>query len=143
MVRDEAQAKVESPLHDRARDRACRCSALLWLGPISATGTRSSRCSLSFAGLAGGGGWGYAPRAKAIKETKRGINSAIAESLGLTYETDSSRATASSSPGATRWCRATTARASRTCGAATLGGRAFTLHEAHLEEQRGSGKNRR
>ena len=43
---------------------------------------------VAFAALAAGAAWGYAPRAKAIKETKRGINQAIAEALGLSFADD-------------------------------------------------------
>ncbi|HEY6816987.1 MAG TPA: DUF3137 domain-containing protein [Croceibacterium sp.] len=97
--------------------------------------------SLVVAGAAAA--WGYAPRAKAIKETKRGINSAIAGSLGLTYEMEFE-------PGngfdlARRYALVPSFDRSnfedRWSG--PLGTRAFTLHEAHLEEERGSGKNRR
>ena len=96
--------------------------------------------SVILAGIAAA--WGYAPRAKAIKETKRGINSAIAESLGLTFELEFE-------PGsgfdlARRYALVPSYDRSsfedRWSG--SLGSRAFTLHEAHLEEQRGSGKNR-
>lgn len=87
--------------------------------------------------------WGYAPRAKAIKETKRGINSAIAESLGLTYEMEFEPGLGfdlakryALVPGYDR-----SSFEDRWSG--PLGARAFTLHEAHLEEERGSGKNRR
>lgn len=97
--------------------------------------------SMIAAGLAAA--WGYAPRAKAIKETKRGINSAIAGALGLTYEMefepgegfDLARRYALV-PGFDR-----SSFEDRWSG--PLGTRAFTLHEAHLEERRGSGKNRR
>jgi hypothetical protein len=87
--------------------------------------------------------WGYAPQAKAIKETKRGINSAIAEALGLRYEMEFEPG-----PGfelARRYALVPSYdRASfedRWSG--PLGTRGFSLHEAHLEERRGSGKNRR
>jgi hypothetical protein len=98
---------------------------------------------VAFGVFAAGAAWGYAPRAKAIKETKRGINQAIAEALGLTFtdECEPSHAfelakTYQMVPSHDRdsfedmWC-------------GNVGGRSFTLHEAHLEEQRGSGKNRR
>lgn len=87
--------------------------------------------------------WGHAPRAKAIRETKRGINSAIAQALGLTYEMEFE-------PGhgfdlARRYALVPRFERStfedRWSGA--LDSHAFTLHEAHLEEKRGGGKNRR
>ena len=59
--------------------------ALFWVAQMFGNWNEELKMFLSFAGLVGGGGWAYAPRAKAIKETKRGINQAIAESLGLTY----------------------------------------------------------
>jgi hypothetical protein len=97
----------------------------------------------SFFAAAGAAAWGYAPRAKAIKETKRGINSAIAGSLGLTYEMEFEPGNGfdlarrySLVPGYDR-----ASFEDRWSG--QLGPRAFTLHEAHLEERRGSGKNRR
>jgi hypothetical protein len=86
--------------------------------------------------------WGHAPRARAIKETKQGINSAIAGSLGLTYEMEFE-------PGegfdlARRYALVPSYDRSsfedRWSG--PLDAHAFTLHEAHLEERRGSGKSR-
>ena len=114
--------------------------ALLWFGP------NWDPAFKIFAGIIAGGlaaAWGYAPRAKAIEETKRGINNAIAESLGLTYEMEFE-------PGngfdlAKRYALVPSYERSsfedRWSG--PLGSRAFSLHEAHLEERRGSGKNRR
>ena len=58
---------------------------LFWVASLFGNWNEELKMFLSFAGLAGGGGWAYAPRAKAIKDTKRGINQAIAQSLGLTY----------------------------------------------------------
>ena len=117
--------------------------ALFWVAQVFGDWNEELKMFLSFAGLAGGGGWAYAPRGKAIKETKRGINKAIAESLGLTFTDDCEPGqgfelakTYGMLPSYDRskfedmWC-------------GDLSGRAFTLHEAHLEEQRGSGKNRR
>ena len=113
--------------------------ALLWFGPNWDPEAKVI-VSLVAAGVAAA--WGYAPRAKAIKETKLGINNAIAGALGLSYEMEFE-------PGhgfdlARRYALVPSYdRASfddRWSG--PLGPRAFTLHEAHLEEERGSGKNR-
>ncbi|MEM7666739.1 MAG: DUF3137 domain-containing protein [Pseudomonadota bacterium] len=95
--------------------------------------------------IAGGGlwWWGYQPISKAKKEIKIGINSAIAKSLGIQYQHDVE-------PGYEF-------EASKTYGLVpdhdrsgfedrwfgTLEGHGFELYEAHLEERRGSGKNRR
>jgi hypothetical protein len=115
---------------------------LFWLASMFGNWNEELKMFLSFAGLAGGGGWAYAPRAKAIKETKRGINAAIAESLGLTYadtfEPGHGFELAKTYQMVPRYDRSSF----EDLWSGDLGGRAFTLHEAHLEERRGSGKNR-
>jgi hypothetical protein len=87
--------------------------------------------------------WGYRPIDAAKRSIKIGINAAIAASFGVSYEHDVE-------PGEEF-------RAARNYGLipgfdrsnfedrwfGTLEGHAFNLYEAHLEEQRGSGKNRR
>ena len=94
-------------------------------------------------GVLAAGVWGYQPIAEAQKAIKIGINSAIAQSYGITYEHDVE-------PGAEF-------DAAQTYGLVpdfdrssfedrwhgTLEGHGFSLYEAHLEERRGSGKNRR
>jgi hypothetical protein len=115
---------------------------LIWLGQFFGLG-EELKFFASFAGLGGGGVWAYAPRAKAIKETKRGINSAIAESLGLGYEMEFEPG-----PGfdlARRFALVPSYDRAKfeDRWSGPLGARAFSLHEAHLEERRGSGKNRR
>ncbi|MBO9517227.1 MAG: DUF3137 domain-containing protein [Porphyrobacter sp.] len=89
-----------------------------------------------------GAAWAYGPRAKAIEDTKNGINKAIAASLGLSYEMEFQ-------PGhgfdlARRYDLLPSYDRSNfeDLWSGPLGSRAFTLHEAHLEEERGSGKNR-
>jgi hypothetical protein len=95
--------------------------------------------------VAGGivGVWANAPRANAIKSMKRGINMAIAQALGLTYAMEFE-------PGrgfdlARRYALVPGYDRAKfeDLWSGQLGPRAFTLHEAHLEERRGSGKNRR
>lgn len=114
--------------------------AFLWFGPAWAGDLKLFGSVIA---LVGAGAWGYAPRAQAIKQTKHGINRAIAESLGLSYEMEFE-------PGhgfdlAERY--AMVPRYDRSnfedLWSGDLAGRAFTLHEAHLEERRGSGKSRR
>ncbi|MEP2552070.1 MAG: DUF3137 domain-containing protein, partial [Marinomonas sp.] len=90
-----------------------------------------------------GGIWGYLPIGEAKRSIKIGINSAIARELGLNYEHDVEPGaefelakTYKLLPGFSRsgfedhWF-------------GTLEGHGFGLYEAHLEVQRGSGKNRR
>ena len=114
--------------------------AFLWFGPALPTNLKTIA---SLGGAAIGGLWGYQPIAEAKRTIKVGINSAIAESFGVSYEHDVE-------PGAEFG-------ASKTYGLVpsydrssfedrwfgTLESHAFNLYEAHLEEQRGSGKNRR
>jgi hypothetical protein len=115
---------------------------LLWLGQFFGLG-EELKFFASFLGLGGGGVWAYAPRAKAIKETKRGINQAIAASLGLTYS-DAFEPTHGFELAKTYQMVPSHERSSfDDLWSGELAGRALTLHEAHLEERRGSGKNRR
>jgi len=146
----EKQAVVREEAKRTSNRRFMIASVLLvpvlgvfWVAQMFGDWSEELKMFLSFAGLAGGGGWAYAPRARAIKETKKGINNAIAESLGLKYEMDFQ-------PGhgfdlARRYALLPSYDRSsfEDQWSGPLGNRAFTLHEAHLEEERGSGKNRR
>lgn len=114
--------------------------AFLWiLLPVEA----GAKLALSVMALSLGFGWAQIPKARAIRKVKIGINEAIAEALGLEYEHD---------------CEAGTPfELAKSCGllpgfdrarfedrwSGTLGGQRFAVHEAKLEERRGSGKSRR
>lgn len=114
--------------------------AFLWFGPDLSGGLKTV---IALGGGLAVGAWGYQPIAEAKKTIKIGINSAIAESYGVTYEHDVE-------PGAEF-------EAAQTYGLVpdfdrsgfedrwygTLEGHGFNLYEAHLEERRGSGKNQR
>jgi hypothetical protein len=117
--------------------------ALFWVAQLFGDWNEELKMFLSFAGLAGGGGWAYAPRAKAIKETKRGINRAIAESLGLAYADEFEPGHGFELAKTYQMVPSHDRSSFEDLWSGDLAGRAFTLHEAHLEEQRGSGKNRR
>jgi len=87
------------------------------------------------------GWWVYAPRAKAIKQTKEGINSALARALGLDYQHDIE-------PGigfmrAQNFSMVPSFQRSsfEDMWSGQIGTRRFTLHEAHLQQRRQSGKN--
>ena len=114
--------------------------AFVWFSPAGEWGfTRLA----SVGAIALAGWWGYLPIAAAKQAIKVGINSAIAASYGLTYSHDVE-------PGAEY-------EAARRYGLlpsfdrsgfedrwhGTLEEHDFDLYECHLEEQRGSGKNRR
>lgn len=114
--------------------------AFLWFSPAAETPIAPI---VSLGGVAGGIWWGYRPISAATQAIKVGINSAIAASYGLAYSPEVE-------PG-------TEFEAARTYGLlpsydrsdfedrwyGTLEGHGFDLYEAHLEEERGSGKNRR
>ena len=113
--------------------------AFLWFSPVPP----QLSAALSLAGVVGAGLWGYGPIAAATKAIKTGINGAIAASYGLAYSCEVE-------PGGEF-------EAARTYGLlpgfersgfedrwhGPLEGHDFDLYECHLEEQRGSGKNRR
>jgi hypothetical protein len=114
--------------------------ALVWFGIDASAGLRSM---ITLGGATVFGMWGYQPLAEAKKAIKIGINSAIAQSLGIAYAHDIE-------PGAEF-------AAARRFGLVpghqrssfedhwhgTLEGHPFSLYEAHLEERRGTGRNRR
>lgn len=113
--------------------------AFVWISPAREWGFTGVASALA---IAGAGWWGYQPIAAAKKAIKVGINSAIAASYGLAYqaevepgaEFDAAR-TYGLLPGFNR-----SGFEDRWHGA--LEGHDFDLYECHLEEQRGSGKNR-
>ena len=114
--------------------------AFLWFGPFFGGGLS---VMISIMAIAGVSAWGYQPIANAKKAIKIGINSAIAQSLGVQYAHDLE-------PGGEF-------EACRTYGLVPdydrsdfedrwfgdIEGHGFELYEAHLEERRGSNKNRR
>lgn len=114
--------------------------AFIWFGPGLGFDLNAF---LSGAGVFGVAIWGYRPIADAKKSIKIGINSAIAASLGIAYEHDVE-------PGAEF-------EAAKRYGLVpsfdrdsfedhwhgALEGHEFALYEAHLEERRGGGKNKR
>lgn len=114
--------------------------AFLWFLPFSLGDFKGI---LSLIAIGGVGAWGYAPISEAKKAIKVGINSAIASSLGIAYEHDVT-------PG-DEWDAARTYNLVPSCDRSSfedrwhgdLEGHPFQLYEAHLEERRGSGKNRR
>ncbi|MEL6529037.1 MAG: DUF3137 domain-containing protein [Pseudomonadota bacterium] len=89
------------------------------------------------------GWWGYQPIAEAMKEIKVGINTAIAENLGVAYEHDVDPGTefdAARNYGLVPGFERSTFEDN---WYGELEGHGFSLYEAHLEERRGSGRNRR
>jgi hypothetical protein len=98
---------------------------------------------VALAAFAAAAGWGYAPRAKAIKDTKRGINQAIAESLDLSFQDECEPGHGFELARTYQMVPSYNRSNFEDLWSGDLAGRAFTLHEAHLEARRGSGKNQR
>lgn len=138
VVRDEARRKSNSRFATGAIVFAFLVMGMIALG----WGGQFALFAL-FAAGAGLCAWAYAPRGKAIRQTKEGINTALARALGVDY----SHATGPGHgferakgfamvPGYTRASYEDMWRGA-------IAGRAFSLHEAHLEQKRSSGKNTR
>lgn len=85
--------------------------------------------------------WIYAPRAKAVRETKEGINSALARALGLEYFHDTTPGTGFERAVMFRMVPTFQRSGFEDLWTGTLAGRAFSMHEAHLQQKRSSGKN--
>jgi hypothetical protein len=95
------------------------------------------------AGVMGIAGWGYKPIKEAKKAVKIGINTAIARDLSINYSHDvkpGEEYEAASDYGLVPSCDRSNFE-DRWYG--RLQGHDFNLFEAHLEERRGSGRNRR
>lgn len=114
--------------------------AFLWFVPGV---PEQFKAMLIVGGVMAAGFWGYQPIIAAQKAIKIGINSAIAANFGVAYQHEVE-------PGAEFEAAQTyglvpdfdrSTFEDRWHGA--LEGHAFNLYEAHLEERRGSGKNRR
>jgi hypothetical protein len=115
-------------------------AAFLWFGPALPVDITMIILVIAAALV---GFWGYRPIAAAKTAIKIGINSAIAASFGVEYSHEvepgpefEAAETYGLLPGYER-----SSFEDRWFG--TLEGHAFNLYETHLEEQRGSGKNRR
>lgn len=136
LVREEARAVSNGRLVKSAFV-VLPLAAFLLFGP-----DWSGQLKLWLIGLAcaGAGFWIYAPRGAAIKQTKEGINTALAAALGLAYANETGP-----SPG---FGRAKTFSMVPTyhresfedLWSGEVGGRAFTLHDANLQQRRQSGK---
>ncbi|MEM6266897.1 MAG: DUF3137 domain-containing protein [Pseudomonadota bacterium] len=114
--------------------------ALMWFGP---GWLGDFKIYLSAGGVMGVSWWGYLPINAAKKTIKIGINSAIARSLGIHYQHDvtpEAEYEACKTYGLVPSCDRSEFE-DKWSGA--LEGHDFVLYEAHLEERRGSGKNRR
>ncbi|MEM1053005.1 MAG: DUF3137 domain-containing protein [Pseudomonadota bacterium] len=139
------QAQMREKANKRAFDRwfiggigLLPVLTFLWFAPIGSIKLFIAGLAITAVGI-----WGYQPIQKAKKAIKIGINTAIARDLGIHYDHDvepgeefGKALTYGLVPGHDR-----ESFEDRWYG--ELGGNPFSLYEAHLEERRGSGKNRR
>ena len=101
------------------------------------------RVLIAILGVVGVAIWGYSPISSAKHAMKVGINSAVAREFGLSYSHEvepGSEFAAAKTYGLLPYYNRDSFE-DRWYG--TIEGHSFNLYEAHLEEQRGSGKNRR
>ena len=114
--------------------------AFLWFLPFS---LGDFKLFLSFGGAMAVYGWGYLPISAAKKEIKIGINSAIARDLGISYEHDVEPGEEYEAAKRYGLLPSFDRDSLEDRWHGELEGHPFELYEAHLEERRGSGKNRR
>ena len=98
---------------------------------------------ISIGAIMAGGAWGYMPISAAKKEAKIGINQAIAKSLGLIYEHDFEPGMEFDNCAKYQLVPSYQRSNFEDRWSGSVAGHDFNLFEAHLEVQRGSGKNRR
>lgn len=98
---------------------------------------------MTAAAFAGAWAWSQIPKTKAKKQVKTGINEAIANALGLEYCHDCERSDPFDKAKAFSMLPSHDRSSFEDMWSGETGGHTLMLHEAHLEERRGSGKNRR
>jgi hypothetical protein len=129
----------------RVSNRRFLIAAVIGIGAVGLTLAFAAEWIefVAFGAFAAGAAWGYAPRGKAIKDTKRGINHQIARALGLTYADEFEPGRGFALAQTYRMVPNFDRDSFEDLWMGEMGGHPFTVHEAHLEERRGSGKNRR
>ncbi len=137
LVRDEARKKSNSRFVIAAFI-VLPLAAFLLFGP-----DWGGQIKMWIIGLAaiGAGIWAYAPRAAAIKATKEGINSALATALGLEYVHDTLPGLGFERAKNFRMVPHSDESSFEDLWHGEVGGRAFSLHEAHLQQRRSTGKS--
>lgn len=138
-MRSEAKAQANKRLWGAALVLA-PLLLMAWIGvPVSL------EVKLAVTGFAAVAGWGWSRRPvnDARKSVKGGINKAIAESLGLSFAIDSLPGTGFRRAKALGMVPRHDRARFEDHWSGEIAGHHFELHEAMLEEKRGSGKNRR
>ncbi len=140
----QGQAQVRDAAREKSNGRFVKAAfvvlplaALLLFGPDWGG---QLKMFILFGACAAAGVWAYNPRAEAIRQTKEGINAALATALGLTYNHDTVAGPGFERAQAYRMVPGHSRSSFEDMWSGDIGGRAFSLHEAHLEQQRQSGK---
>ena len=113
-------------------------AAFLWFGPN--WGFEVKAFLTVCAGI-GASVWIYAPRAKAIAETKHGINDALAKALGLEYQAKLDTSTGFEFAKSFGLVPSYDRHTLEDLWTGTMSDRPFSLHEADLEEERKNGNS--
>ncbi len=140
---EEVRALAKSKAKDRWFYGAIACLpvfAFLFFAPFIPW---NFKLFLGFAAGAAAYGWGYMVIAEAKKNVKVGINSAIAADLGIEYSHDIEPGWEFDTACTYRLLPSYDRSDFEDRWFGDLEGHRFNLYEAHLEERRGSGKNRR
>ena len=136
-VREEARATTRKR-YLIAAVAAIPVLAVIWLLPLG-----QFSMFLTFAGAMGAFWWCQQPSMQAKKATKSGINDAIARALGLSYSHDCPAGVGFERAKAHKMFPGYTRANHEDLWSGEMAGLPFSLHETHLEERRGSGKNSR
>ncbi len=136
-VREDAKAKT---LH---RYFVCLIIGLPFLGFIWFSPIGDLRLFITAGVGAASVWWSRLPIQRAKKQTKSGINAAIARALGLEYCHDCDAGRGFLRGKSHKMFPSHDRSGFEDLWWGEMAGKPFTLHEAHLEERRGSGKNRR
>lgn len=140
----QAQAQVREEARAKSNARFVKAAVVFFPSAIglAALGWNFQLTAFILFALASGLGiWAYNPRGQAIKQTKEGINTALAAALGLSFSGTTGAGTGFLRAKTFRMLPGYTRESFEDLWSGQVAGRAFTLHEAHLEQKRSSGKS--
>lgn len=138
-VREEAKRKSAHRLWLAAMILGPAIVFLFILAPLE----METKFWLSFVAATVAWGWSGGPKRAAVKAVKGGINEALAGALGLVYRQDCEPGPGFAIAKEFRLLPGYDKASFEDSWDGAADGYAFSLHEAHLEEWRGSGKSRR
>ncbi len=137
LVREEAREKSNARFV-KAAFVVLPLAAFLLFGPSWGGSAKAWIIGLAAIGT---GVWAYGPRAAAIRQTKEGINAALARALGIEYTHDTQPGIGFERATSFKMVPHFNRSSFEDLWSGELGGRAFSLHEAELQQRRQSGKN--